>query len=266
MAAGSFATRLAVFIVLATLLSAAAAVGLWTREQSRRLDEAVTSQAAFVLTEAKAALEGQLNLGLALADLPQVDGLLTRARAALPIVDSVAVLDETATILFSTNAVEVGDVSSQGSVSVPTVSAGAAGVGVWVNDVAGERVFGIGLTTSFDTSAGAVLLRVPITTMTDRVRHYALTLSLGALAAGVPLALLAWLIGLWLARTPRQVLSDAAAALEGLDSDRPPGGDGGAAAGDALGLPVPGFVAAVRRRLGLLDGAEREVSRLDELA
>ncbi|RTR16189.1 hypothetical protein EJ903_21360 [Azospirillum griseum] len=266
MAAGSFAARLAVFIVLATVLAAAAAVGLWTREQSRRLDEAVTSQAAFVLTEAKAALEGQLNLGLALADLPQVDGLLTRARAALPSVDSVAVLDEAATILFSTNAVEVGDVSPLGVVPPHgSTMAGGAGASVWISDVSGERVFGIGLTTSFDTMAGAILLRVPIATMTDRVRHYALTLSVGALAAGAPLALVAWVVGLWLAHTPRRALSAVAEALEGVEHNHRSGADG-AAAGETLGLPVPGFLAAVRRRLGLLDKAEHEVSRLDELA
>jgi hypothetical protein len=258
MGTGSIAARLATFIVVATFFAALAAVTLWTREQSRRLDDAVTSQANFVLSETKAALEVQLNLGLALADLPQVDGLLNRARAALPTIQSVAVLDESDTVLFSTNAVEVGDSLPQN----PT-SPGA----VWSTDVAGERVYGIGLTTSFDTSAGSVLLRVPVGAMTERVRHYALTLGIGALAAGAPLALAAWLGGLWLLREPRRALSEVAEALEGLEDGRPADGAGnGAAAGASLGLPVPGFMAAVRRRFGVLEGAEREVSRLDELA
>ncbi|WP_298373805.1 hypothetical protein [Azospirillum sp.] len=263
MGSGSFAARLAVFIILATFLAALAAVTLWTREQSRRLDDAVTSQAGFVLSEAKAALEVQLNLGLALADLPQVDGLLNRARVALPTIQSVAVLDESGMVLFSTNAVEVGESLPQN----PAFSSGASPGAVWSDDVAGERVYGVGLTTSFDTSAGAVLLRVPVGAMTERVRHYALTLGIGALAVGAPLAFAAWLCGLWLIRAPRRALSEVAEALEGLEAGRPVEEAGNAAvAGSSLGLPVPGFLAAVRRRFGVLEGAEREVSRLDELA
>lgn len=262
MGTGSFGARLAAFLAVAVFVAALAAVTLWTREQSRRLDEAVTSQANFVLNEAKAALEVQLNLGLALADLPQVDGLLNRARASLPAIQSVAVLDETGAVLFSTNAVEVGEAAPQ-----PQTVSGS----VWSTETDGERVFGVGLTTSFDTSAGAILLRLPSGAMSEPVRHYALTLGIGALLIAVPVALLGWFAGMGLARGPRRALAELAESLESLDDSRPnaphpvdrPNAD---PSGRSLGLPLPAFAATVRRRLSVLDEAERDVARLDEMA
>ncbi|PWC37538.1 hypothetical protein [Azospirillum sp. TSO35-2] len=267
MGSGSFGARLAAFVAVAVLVAALSAVVLWTREQARRLDEAVTSQVDFVLSEAKASLEVQLNLGLALEDLPRVDGLLTRARAALPGIQSVAVLDEAGTVLFSTNAVEVGERPPIGHAA--NASGSAAVTGFWSEGQGAERVYGVGLATSFDTVAGSVLLRMPAGAMAEPMRHYALTLAIGAVLVALPLALLAWLAGLWLARRPRRALSDLAAALEGLGEGAGPSGTPAAAAAGAartLGLPADAFADAVRRRLDILDGAEREVARLDELA
>ncbi|XKH33650.1 hypothetical protein ACIU1J_07955 [Azospirillum doebereinerae] len=134
MGSGSFGSRLAALVAVAVFVAALSAVALWTREQARRLDDAVTSQVNFVLSETKAALEVQFNLGLALADLPQVDGLLARARAALPAIRSVAVLDETGTVLFSTNAVEVGE-----EIGAPAPSDGPGGNPFWSQEREGGR-------------------------------------------------------------------------------------------------------------------------------
>lgn len=263
MGSGSFGARLAAFVAVAVFVAALSAAVLWTREQARRLDEAVTSQVAFVLSEAKASLETQLNLGLALGDLPQVDGLLARARVALPGIQSVTVLDEAGTVLFSTNAVEVGEL-----LPIRTGAEPNAGVsGFWSEERGDERVYGVGLATSFDTVAGSLLVRMPAGAMAEPMRHYALTLSIGAVLIALPLALLGWLAGLRLAAGPRRSLSDLSAALEGL-------GEGGRIRAEApatapqqtLGLPAAAFADAVRRRLTILDEAEREVARLDELA
>ncbi|CAO3423877.1 hypothetical protein [Azospirillum endophyticum] len=268
MGSGSFGARLAAFLAVAVFIAGLSAVVLWTREQARRLDEAVTSQVNFVLSEAKESLETQLNLGLALGDLPQVDTLLARARAALPGIQSVAVLDEGGTILFSTNAVEVGE-------ALPLRPATDSGgnpdgdvSGFWSEERGAERVHGVGLATSFDTVAGSILVRMPAGAMAEPMRHYALTLSIGAVLIALPLTLLGWLAGLRLAAGPRRSLTDITAALEGLGEGR-----AGAASlspadapAQALGLPVPAFTDAVRRRLTILDEAEREVARLDELA
>ncbi|MCG5240241.1 hypothetical protein MCW82_10715 [Azospirillum doebereinerae] len=267
MGSGSFGSRLAALVAVAVFVAALSAVALWTREQARRLDDAVTSQVNFVLSETKAALEVQFNLGLALADLPQVDGLLARARAALPAIRSVAVLDETGTVLFSTNAVEVGE-----EIGAPAPSDGPGGNPFWSQEREGERVYGVGLTTSFDTVAGTILLRLPAGAMAEPMRHYALTLSIGALLIAVPIAFFGWLAGLRLARGPRRALSDLAVALEGLGDNaaaRPlpePSRSPGGLLGGSLGLPAGAFAEAVRKRLTILDGAEREVARLDELA
>ncbi|MFP5512465.1 MAG: hypothetical protein ACLGJC_05220 [Alphaproteobacteria bacterium] len=263
MGSGSFGARLAAFVAVAVFVSALSAVVLWTREQARRLDEAVTSQVGFVLSEAKASLETQLNLGLALGDLPQVDGLLARARAALPGIQSVTVLDETGTVLFSTNAVEVGEllpirasVEPDGGVS-----------GFWSEERGDERVYGVGLATSFDTVAGSLLVRMPAGAMAEPMRHYALTLSIGAVLIALPLALLGWLAGLRLAAGPRRSLSDLATTLEGLGEAGRIGAELPAPSPQqTLGLPAAAFTDAVRRRLTILDKAEREVARLDELA
>lgn len=267
MGSGSFGARLAAFVAVAVFVAGLSAVVLWTREQARRLDEAVTSQVGFVLSEAKTSLETQLNLGLALGDLPQVDTLLARARAALPGIQSVAVLDEAGTILFSTNAVEVGETLPPRPASA---SDGAEGdiSGFWSEERGAERVYGVGLATSFDTAAGSVLVRMPSGAMAEPMRHYALTLSIGAVLIVLPLALVGWFAGLGIAAGPRRSLADLAAALEGLGDGAPVLSAPSAApsAAQALGLPAPAFTDAVRRRLTILDEAEREVARLDELA
>jgi len=274
MGSGSFGARLAAFVAVAVFVAGLSAVVLWTREQARRLDEAVSSQVGFVLSEAKTSLETQLNLGLALGDLPQVDVLLARARAALPGIQSVAVLDEAGTILFSTNAVEVGEALPPRPASASDSPGGPDGdvSGFWSEVRGAERVYGVGLATSFDTAAGSVLVRMPSGAMAEPMRHYALTLSIGAVLIVLPLALVGWLAGLGIAAGPRRSLADLAATLEGL-------GEGATAlpapsaaqsmarsTAQALGLPAPAFTDAVRRRLTILDEAEREVARLDELA
>ncbi|WP_372398819.1 hypothetical protein ABMY26_19455 [Azospirillum sp. HJ39] len=279
MGSGSFGARLAAFVAVAVFVAVLSAVVLWTREQTRRLDEAVASQVGFVLSEAKASLETQLNLGLALGDLPQVDALLARARLALPGIQSVTVLDEGGTVLFSTNAVEVGEALPVRQPAGPDGSAGSPPggdvSGFWSEERGAERIYGVGLATSFDTVAGAVLVRMPAGAMAEPVRHYALMLAIGGVLIALPAALLGWLAGLWLAGAPRRSLADLAATLEGLGEGAasrgtalPPPAAADALAGPAgaLGLPADAFTKAVRRRLTILDEAEREVARLDELA
>ncbi|ANC91193.1 hypothetical protein A6A40_04340 [Azospirillum humicireducens] len=263
MGSGSFGARLAAFMAVAVFVSALSAVVIWTREQARRLDEAVTSQVGFVLSEAKASLETQLNLGLALGDLPQVDGLLARARVALPGIQSVTVLDESGTVLFSTNAVEVGEL-----LPIRTSTDHNGGVsGFWSEERGDERVYGVGLATSFDTVAGTLLVRMPAGAMDEPMRHYALTLSIGAVLIALPLALIGWLAALKLAAGPRRSLSDLAASLEGLgEAGRIRAELPAQTSPQTLGLPAAAFTDAVRRRLSILDEAEREVARLDELA
>ncbi|MBP2298710.1 hypothetical protein [Azospirillum picis] len=269
MGSGSFGARLGAFMAVAVFIAALSAVVLWTREEARRLDEAVTSQVGFVLSEAKASLEVQLNLGLALGDLPQVEGLLARASASLPGIRSVAVLDENGAVLFSTNTVEVGETLPVGQAEAAGGAAGRVS-GLWSDEQGEERIYGVGLATSFDTAAGSVLVRMPAGAMAEPIRHYALTLALGGVLAAVVAGLLGWLAGLWLARGPRRALAGLAAVLEGLD-ERAHAAEPAtlsAAAGPAgtLGLPAADFVEAVRSRLSILDRAEREVARLDELA
>ncbi len=273
MGSGSFGARLAAFVAVAVFIAGLSAVVLWTREQARRLDEAVSSQVGFVLSEAKTSLETQLNLGLALGDLPQVDVLLARSRAALPGIQSVAVLDEAGTILFSTNAVEVGEAlpprpaSGSDDPGGPNRPDGDVS-GFWSEVRGTERVYGVGLATSFDTAAGSVLVRMPSGAMAEPMRHYALTLSIGAVLIVLPLALVGWLAGLGIAAGTRRSLADLAAALEGLGDGSPalPVPSAAQSTAQALGLPAPAFTEAVRRRLTILDEAEREVARLDELA
>lgn len=259
MGTGGFTGRLATLVAVAVLAAALAAVTLWTRGQERRLEESVASQAGFVLSEVRAALEARLTIGLALADLPQVEGLLDGARASMPKVQSVAILDEDSTILFSTNAVEVGE-----TVAGLPPDGGNTGGPAWSLDRDGERVHGVWLTSSFGTTAGAVLLRLPGDVVAEQVRHYALTLVIGALAVALPVGLLAWAGGLRRARGTRDALAALATELESLAQDSADSAD--PKADDALGLPVRAFADAVRERMAVLAEAERELARLDELA
>ena len=257
MRTGGFTGRLATLVAVAVLAAALAAVTLWTRGQERRLEESVASQAGFVLSEVRAALEARLTIGLALADLPQVEGLLDGARASMPKVQSVAILDEDATVLFSTNAVEVGE-------TVAGLPPDGGSTAAWSLDHDGERVHGVWLTTSFGTTAGAVLLRLPGGVVAEQVRHYGLTLAIGALAVALLVGLLAWGAGLRLARGPRESLSALASELEALAQDA--SNSRSPAAVDDLGLPVRAFADAVRQRMAVLAEAECELTRLDELA
>ncbi|WP_448191826.1 hypothetical protein [Azospirillum sp. sgz301742] len=257
MGTGGFTGRLATLVAVAVLAAALAAVTLWTRGQERRLEESVASHAGFVLSEVKTSLEARLTIGLALADLPQVDGLLDGARASMPKVLSVAILDEDATVLFSTNAVEVGETVA----GLPTDDKATGGT-AWSLDRDGERIHGVWLASGFGTAAGAVLLRLPGGVVAEQVRHYGLTLAIGALAVAMLVGLLAWAAGLRLARGPREALSALATELESLAQDAA----NTPAAADAFGLPVRAFADAVRQRMAVLAEAERELTRLDELA
>lgn len=264
MGTGSFSARLAAFLAVTVLVSAMAAVVLWVGEQHRRLQEAVASQAGFVLSETKDSLETQLNLGLALAELSQVEPLLERARVALPGLLSIAILDEEGVVLFSTDAVEVGEADA--------TPEQVASPGIWTLTRGPELLFGLGITTSFDTNAGAVVLRLPVSVINEPIQRYALQLSIGALAVAAPVGLLAWLAGVWIARGPRRSLAGLAQELEALAAPRPEASVADAAApeagqaADTLGLPVTAFAQTVRRRAALLAEGEREIARLDELA
>ncbi|PWC52493.1 hypothetical protein [Azospirillum sp. TSO22-1] len=253
MAAMGFPARLAAFLAVVVLASTLAATALWTQGQHRRLHAAVASHAGFVLGEIKTALETRLNLGLALAELPQVQPLLDGARGAMPAVLSVAVLDEEGAVVFSSSPVEVGERLA----GLPAAEPGA----VWAAERGGEWLYGIGLTTSFDTTAGQIVLRVPGDVAAEPTRTFALKLGIGGLLLAVPVILLAGIAGLGLLRGPRRSVEAVAGILETLTRDADP-----YASGDVPDAPLPAFAGAVRARLTLLAEAERDVSRLDEMA
>ncbi|HYH37117.1 MAG TPA: hypothetical protein VD860_02755 [Azospirillum sp.] len=247
-----FPARLAAFLAVVVLVSTLAMTALWTQGQHRRLHAAVASHAGFVLGEIKTALETRLNLGLALADLPQVQPLLDGARGAMPAVLSVAVLDEDGAVVFSSSPVEVGE-----RLAGLPADTGA----VWAQERGGEWLYGIGLTTSFDTSAGQIVLRVSGDVAVEPTRTFALKLGIGGLLLAVPVILLAGAAGLRLTRGPRRSVEAVAETLESLTRDADP-----YALGDVPDAPLPAFAGAVRARLALLAEAERDVSRLDEMA
>lgn len=255
-----FTVRLVAVLLGAVLLAALATVGHWVHEHHRRLQRAEESYAGYVLTELKAALEARLNLGLALQEVPQVDSLLELARGDAAGILSVAVVDETGTTIFSTDAVEIGE-------RAPAVMADHPPGTVWsaVDDVA--RVYGLDLTTSFDTLAGTVVLRLPVGTIATRVQDFALVLVLRSVAVATAVgAAAAVVLGLMLRRTQGAVeaVADALDSVARPEIARPQASAGSGA--DPLGLPVRSFETAIRARHGLLGDAERELLRLDETA
>ncbi|WP_431854347.1 hypothetical protein [Azospirillum sp.] len=248
-----FPARLVAFLAVVVLAATLAMAALWTQGQHRRLQAAVASHAGFVLGEVKTALETRLNLGLALAELPQVQPLLDGARGAMPAALSVGVLDEEGAVVFSSSPVEVGERLA----GLPAAEPGA----VWAAERGGEWLYGIGLTTSFDTVAGQIVLRLPGDVAVEPTRTFALKLGIGALLLAVPVILLAAVAGLGLTRGPRRSVEAVAETLESLTRDADP-----YALGEASDTPLPAFSDAVRARLALLAEAERDVSRLDEMA
>lgn len=255
-----FPARLIAFLAVVVLAATQVAAALWTEGQHRRLQAAAASHAGFVLGEIKTALETRLNLGLALADLPQVQPLLDRARGDMPAVLSAAVVDEDGDVVFSSSPVEVGERLA----ALPAAEPGT----VWSRAQGGEWLYGVGLTTSFDTTAGQVVLRVSGGVAVEAVRAFALRLSIGGLLLAVPIIVVAAAVGHRLTRGPRHAVAAVAQTLESLTRDD--GGEGGGGPdpypAGAAGTPLAAFSGAVRTRLALITDAERTVSRLDEMA
>lgn len=260
-----FNVRLIGALLISILLCAGGTALVWVSDHQRRLDAAVSAHAGFVLSELRAALEARLNLGLALPELPQVGGLLESAGADLPGLQSIAVVDEAGRIVFSTDAVEVGETVREFD---PWPDPDAAAEGIWTFRSVGGTIFGISLSTSFDTTAGAVVLRVASGAIAERVSEFALTLGLQSTAVAAVAGILGTLGVLLLARPQRH----AARRLTGLLEDvvaapaNPPAAGGGPDGSAEVPPPIAGFAHAVRSRMGVLERADREVTRLDELA
>lgn len=254
-----FTLRLVGAIVASVLLATVVTVALWMNDHRAHLSRAVAGHAGFVLTELRAALEARLNLGLALPELPQVDGLLEAAGRELPGLISVSVVDETGMIVFSTDAVEVGVVVPDLESPPPEPSAPS---GIWQFPSDSGLVFGIGLTTSFDTSAGAVLVRVASEAVGAPVEDFALSLALKGTLVAVAVAMMAALVLLLLLRRPRRYLERLAADLEAVS--RPP--QTGRLPRPPPHPAVAAFSEAVRSRADTLDKGDQDVTRLDEMA
>lgn len=258
MSPAGFTHRLVAAVLAATLFAAVATTALWSHGHQRRLEQAMAGHAAFVLAELKAALESRLNLGLSIGELPQADTLLEQARTALPGIQSIVVVDEAGTVVFATDVVEVGEPAPD----LPGDPGGRDVDALWSVQKGGALTYGLGLTTSFGTTAGAVVLRLPAGLLAERVNDFALILGLQAFGVALAVGALASLGALALARRSRRATERLAQELEDLaaapDRDRP--------VPPLLGLPLPGFAASVRQRVRTLDGATREISRLDEMA
>lgn len=263
MSPAGFTHRLIGAVLAATLFAAAATTALWSHGHQRRLEQAVAGHAEFVLAELKAALESRLNLGLSIGELPQADTLLEQSRGALPGIQSIVVVDEEGTVVFATDVVEVGE-------RAPDLPAGfgtAVTDALWSVRTGGARTYGLGLTTSFGTTAGAVALRLPAGLLTERVNDFALILGLQAFGVALAVGAVASLAALALARRSRRAVERLAVELEDLAAapGAQPGGRDRPVA-PLLGLPLPGYAASVRQRVRTLDDATREISRLDEMA
>lgn len=253
MPAIGFSSRLVAAVLAGVLLAAAGTVWLWTYDHRWRVEGAVAAHVGFVLNELKGALEARLNLGLPLEELPQVEPLLQQARGEYPDIQSIAVLNETGVVVFATDAVELGE---------RLTGAVPAGPGLTGLRSGETLVYGLGLTTAFDTEAGAVVARLPVAVVRRRVQDYALTLAIGGVAVTGVIGLLALAAGYALARPTRRAVEPLAGTLTALGTvGQPPG-----PAQPDLGLPLPAFAAAVGDRLAVLDAAGHEVARLDEMA
>lgn len=248
------AARFIAALVAAVWFAALAAVGLWTHDHAGRRDAALNAHVQLVLHDLTAALEARLTIGLPLAQLPDVDRLLEAARLQLPLARAAAVLDENGRGVFSTDAVEVGEVLLDGA-AARTAGRRADGV---------DDIFWTPVSNDDGAAAGAVLLRLPAGAGRDGVTDFALSLLVRAAPALAGLTGLAAVLGYWLARAASRPAAQTAAALEALALAPSDSGEIGAAA--PAGTPLADFVAAVTARRRRLTAAEDELGRLDETA
>lgn len=250
-----FTARLIGTTLAVVLAAAAAMVALWVYDHQRRLDDAMATHAGFVLTELKAALEARLNLGLTLTELPQVDALLEQAGAELPGLRSIAVVDDSGKVVFSTDPVEVGE-----TLPLQDMATGADLNGLWNHPTADSLAYGVALTNSFETAEGAVLLRVASGALSESLQDFALVMALEAVAVAMALGPIAAFCLFVLSRRARHAVDDLAVRIDTLATDGMPSGRVMAL------LPVAAFATAIRARVATLEAADDEVSRLDEMA
>lgn len=251
-------TRFVAALVGAVLFAGTAALVLWSHDHAQRRAAALNDHARLILQDLTASLEARLALGLPLAQLPGIDRLLDTARLGLPGLGAVSVVDEIGQARFSTDPVEIGE-----TVLDPTLLAVREGRLTSGQD----EIFWQQVLTDYGAIAGATVLQLPVGFTEAGVTEFALSLFVAAAPWLAALAVLAAILGFWLARRAGFRAGRTAAMLEHLAREPlAPGGEDTDPAAGGLGLPLADFAQATVSRHRRLAAAEAELGRLDEMA
>lgn len=242
--------------IIIVLFTSVATVALWAHDHLQHRQDALQARAQLVLRDLAQALETRLSLGLPLSQLPDVERLLDAARMQLPESRSAGIVDESGRVLFSTDAVGLGDAFYDFKTASPAQSGYAKR--------SSEGIYWLTVNTDDGALAGAVLLRLPIAVSDKALQTLAVSLALSATPPLAALLVLAVAIGIWLARAAGRRPAATALALDRLrrKAALPLEGD----CRSLPEIPLQGFVAVVSERHLQLADAERALGQLDEMA
>ena len=151
-----FAYRIALVLALTLVAGTTLTSVLSLHKFERILADLLTSRFEFVVNDLRNRIETQMDLGLPLANLVDINDQLDELLGDDGQVLSVEVFDETGSVLFSTDPSFIGDLVSEDWIFSWQVSRGK---GTWSLLETDAGVVGVGLQNNLNQNVGAIVLR-----------------------------------------------------------------------------------------------------------
>lgn len=215
-----FATRIA--FVLATILSASIVLTsvLSMHKYERTFANFLASRFEFVANDIRQRIETQMDLGLQLANLQNVNAEMETYQSGDSQILSIEVFDANGTVLFSTDTSFIGDLVTDEWIDA---ARSAKPDEIWSQQDARTGVVGAALYNNLDQNIGSLALRYSLKILNESVLAQASRIF--AVGGGVVVAMI--LVGFFgamlLLKTPRKYLRGIRGALEDLARRRADG-------------------------------------------
>lgn len=253
------ATRIAMVLAVILVASIATTTLLSVHKYERTLADFLNSRLTFVVSDARARIQTQMDLGLPLTDLQGVSEALQEYLEVDSQILSIEVFDEFGAVLFSTDPSLIGDLVAENWVNAWRSSLGRNS---WFELEQDAGVVGVPLRNNLSQEVGSLALRYSREFLDRSVADQASRLSFISVAVVLGIAPLCVLGAILLLRRPTRALTSLGVALGDLSSRRGDATTIQAVRAESSGFD--GFVAAALEAHDKMDGASREIRRLDE--
>ena len=151
-----FTYRIALVLALTLVAGTALTSILSLHKFERVLADLLTSRFEFVANDLRLKIETQMDLGLALANLENVNDELSELLLNDEQILSIEVFDDTGTVLFSTDPSFVGDLVAEDWIFSWQVNWGKSSWSMLENDAG---IVGVGLQNNLNQNVGSIALR-----------------------------------------------------------------------------------------------------------